>query len=219
MSLRGAFKLQGIETRIAERTRDCERLTTFIVKRPESESLLGRLDEAEREIAQLRLEAEQERSVMREKAHFLTRDEVEARIGEAVLHLARTSSEFSALMRRMFPDFVMIPVQALETLQVRPRVKLVLPTHDCTAEQMTMVIDAFDPPQQIRFATECARLKAEHPGWTLVQIGLAVGIGKKATGEALKYAQLMVDRGTTDPYRELHDEPQRASRWKTGRDR
>lgn len=126
-SMRGARKLQGIETRIAERIRDRERLTTLLVKLADSESMLERLGETEREIAQMRLEADQERNVMRTKVLCLTREEVETRIDEAVLHLARTSYEFGALMRRTFPDFVMIPVQALDTLQVRPRLKLVLP--------------------------------------------------------------------------------------------
>ena len=214
MSLRGARKLQGIETRIAERIRDRERLTTLLINLADSESLLERLGETERQIAQLRLEAEQERNAMREKVLCLTRDEVEARIDEAVLHLARTSYEFGSLMRRTFPDFQLVPVQALDTSQVRPRLKLVLSTDDSTGEQVTIVMDAFDPPQQIRYATECAKFKAEHPDWTLVQIGRGLGIGKKAVSEALKYAQLMADGGVTDPYRELQDEPQHASRWK-----
>ena len=43
MSLRAARKLQGIETRIAERIRDRERLTTLLIKLADSESLLERL--------------------------------------------------------------------------------------------------------------------------------------------------------------------------------
>lgn len=213
MSLHGARKLQRIEACIAEQIRDRERITTLLIKLPDSDGLLERLGKTEREIAQLQQEAEQERSEFSKKVHCLTRDEVEARLDEAVLHLARTSYEFGALMRRTFPDFQLVPAQALDTSQVRPRVKLVLPADDSTAEPMTIVIDAFNAPQQIQFATACSQLKAEHPDWSLVPIGRSLGIGKKAVGEALKYAKVMADQSVTDPYLELLDEPPHASRW------
>jgi hypothetical protein len=115
----------------------------------------------------------------------------------------------------MFPDFRVIPVQAIGTAQVRPRVKMVLPVDaGRTIEAGELIADAFEVSLPIRHSRECESLKREHPDWTLGQIAQRVGISKKVVCDALKFAARVRAASAPDPFIELSERPERAARWR-----
>ena len=204
----------GLEHRRQELLKDRERIMSLLIKHSESEGLHQRLDATESELRGLQSAIDQKRALDQTQAHYLTRDDLAERLDQVVLHLARTSYNFRSLLRRTFPDFLVMPVQALDTHQVHPRVKLVVPPFEEGKPATTIVVDAFDAPKQIRYAVECQRLKELHPDKTLAQIGQMLGVSKKVVCDALKFARLMVDRNATEPYIELTAKPEKASRWR-----
>src|SRR5207247_1311119 len=86
---------------------------------------------------------------------FLSREEVAARPDGAVQSLAEQSTEFADLLRRRLPEFVIVPVQALDTPQVRPRARVTLSLRAWAAEgepapEASAELDLFEPPAHIR---------------------------------------------------------------------
>ncbi|MDZ4685560.1 MAG: recombinase family protein [Planctomycetaceae bacterium] len=188
-----ADKRQELET-------DLRSITRLLIKSPESNNLLERHNLVEAELLEVRRQLACEEQQPAQEAQWATRDQIEGDLEAVILHLAATSFAFSRTMRSMFADFVLVPVQAFDTPQIRPRIKLTLAATP-NAEAVVVVIDAFQPPQHIRHASDCRRLRDQRPEMTLVQIGAAFGIGKKAVSDALKYADLMEAAGSTDTYR------------------
>lgn len=204
-----------LEAQLRELRRDLSQLTDLLVQRAASPALLKRFDQTELEINLREEQLLAARHQGEQRELFVSRDDVVARLEDAILQLASTSFPFGRLMQRSFPEFFVVPVQALDTPQVHPRIKLLLPPLADGGEGTWLVIDAFESSLPIRFARQCSDLKKDADGLTLVQIGKQLGIGKKAVCEALKYARLMAERGTADPYVELTSPPIAASRWRT----
>ncbi len=212
---RAGRRTADLESRIGELRRKCNRITTMLIDRPDSETFLQRLDQSEAEVRELRQELEAEQNARRSNSLCLTRDEVVERLDEVVLHLARTSFAFGKLMRRTFPDFTMVPIQALDTPQIHPRVKLTLPgdSGSCDREEQ-IVVDAFDPPQHILHLETCRSARAANPMLSIQKTSQLTGIPWITFKRTLKYAHLMEERGTTDPFVELTERPVKASRWR-----
>jgi DNA invertase Pin-like site-specific DNA recombinase len=155
-----------------------------------------------------------------------SRDEVERQLGMALRVLARTSFEFADLMRRVIPEFVIVPVQALDSGLVRPRARLTLRLSALTVGadavvspapspgDLPMVIDLFEPPLHIKAVSACDGAKRADPGLSLEKIAARTGYGRMTVKRALAYARLMATEGTGEPYRELKQRPSMASRWK-----
>jgi site-specific DNA recombinase len=154
-----------------------------------------------------------------------TRAEVDRDLEAALRVMARTSFEFAEMMRRVIPEFVIQPVQALDSGLVRPRAKLTLrltalkdggddsgvgplPTGDVLA-----VIDLFKPPVHIRAIPACVAAKQADPRLSLDKIAHRTENGRMTVKRALAYAGLMEAEGLGEPYRELRDRPPSASRW------
>lgn len=145
----------------------------------------------------------------------------------ALLELARTSFEFGDLMRKVFPKFVIHPVQALDSGLVRPRAHLtldvagILPLKRLAGdgvETETVVIDLFDPPLHIKHLVAVTALKAEKAQakqkHSLEILARELKIGRMTVKRALTYQKLMTAAGLNEPYRVLSAAPAAASRWK-----
>jgi DNA invertase Pin-like site-specific DNA recombinase len=150
-----------------------------------------------------------------------SRQELNDRLQEQVLALARVSYEFGDLMRQVLPVFWIEPVQALDSGLVRPRGRLVFrpdalmdssqPPDQSAATEL--VVDLFDPPEHIKHLGACLREKRQNPRWGYVRIARSLGIGRMTVKRALAYARLMELAGTEAPYRQLNSRPEKASRW------
>lgn len=157
-----------------------------------------------------------------------TREEFVARIDAAVLELAKSSMNFAALLRPLFAEFVIYPVQALDTDLVRPRARVRLcltPAAEALPDGSDVAIsidacasatfDLFDPAVHIQHALACVAAKDQHPENQLRTIATRLGINYMTVKRALDYAKLMQAEGTgDDPYRVLTSEPANASRWR-----
>lgn len=209
---RGQRAIEARETRLAELHGDASRIMDWLLQHPDSPTMLERLTSIERQIAEEN--KKKETIAPQHELSAMTMDEVASRIDDVVLHLSRKSYEFTKLMRRMFPEFRLVPVQALDSPQVHPRVKLTLPPMVDGGESKVLVIDAFESPLHIRHALDCRRLKESHPAKTLIQLGEMLGINKMTVKRGLAYARLIENRQTTDPYLELTEKPEKASRWR-----
>jgi site-specific DNA recombinase len=153
------------------------------------------------------------------------RAEVEQDLEAALGVMARTSFEFAELIRRVIPEFVIQPVQALDSGLVRPRAKLTLRLSalkdggDVGGEgppstgDVAAVIDLFEPSVHIRAIPACVGARRADPSLSLDKIAGQTTNGRMTVKRALAYARLMEAEGLEDPYRELKDRPQSASRW------
>ena len=71
-----------------------------------------------------------------------------------------------------------------------------------------------EPKEHIRWLNSCITLKADNPKHSLKTIALGLGIGHMTVKRALGYASLMTAAGMSEPYRELSQCPEVASRWR-----
>ncbi|AMV17364.1 hypothetical protein VT03_05700 [Planctomyces sp. SH-PL14] len=209
---RASGRRESLMTEIREQERQVKEVTDLLLKL-KSESLMGRLTEAELHLKRLRSELKALDADGDSPTVLPTMEMIEENLETVLLELSRTSYSFDELLRQMLPEFELIPVQALDSGQVRPRVRLHVPAGD-GADATELIIDAFEEPLQIRFARAAADLKSSNSTWTLKQIGDALGLHKKVVCDALKYHTLMQAAGLAVPYRVLTVAPERAPRWR-----
>lgn len=150
---------------------------------------------------------------------YASAEKIRGDLPAIVGRLANTSRSFSLLLRQWMPECTVVPVQALDRPQVRPRLRLAvrLPGGDGSSEPAgggATVIDLFDPPLHIAQAARCAAARSAKPGMSLRELAPELGLNYMAVKRALDYARRMEREGTTDPYRELREAPHDASRWK-----
>ena len=207
------------ERRLAELQREAGQLAEAIAKRA-LDALLDCLEQTQTEIKALQTRLKHRRQEVEQSTKFMSKQDVENGLLDAVLELSQTSFEFGALMRQMFPDFYAYPAQALDTPQVHARVVLRLPTGSAESDSNgpenseSITIDAFEPPLHIANAQRCWTAKQEHPEWSLKRIGKELSLCYMTVKRALAYARLMIARNTTDPYVVLTQRPAEASRWR-----
>jgi DNA invertase Pin-like site-specific DNA recombinase len=154
---------------------------------------------------------------------FLGRQDVQQRLDEAVATLARTSHAFADLMRAWLPEFVIVPVQAVDSGLVRPRARLTLrlpaaPTAEGGGAEAPYVfrteLDLFEPPLHIRHRRACSKLRNSDARPSLSKIAAQLGINRMTVKLALDLTRKMENEGLTEPYRVLTGPPARASRWR-----
>lgn len=169
---------------------------------------------------------EQERSTV--PFNFVARAEFGEGLDKAILELSRSSYEFCALMRRWIPEFVIYPVQAIDSGLVRPRARVTLRLSDAPRKldvantpdsEVTTTLDLFAYPAHIEYLGACLAEKARNPNMTLKEIGAKLEISHMTVKRAFDLRRQMQELGVNDPYRELRAPPEKASRWKTRRSR
>jgi hypothetical protein len=142
-------------------------------------------------------------------------DDIVEHLEEVLMHLLATSFEMAEVIRQFVPQCVIIPVQSLDTGQVYARAKLLVRGHVDDYERLDeLVVDLFEPALHVRIMPEAVKLRQQTPRSTLKQIGAALGVSYMTAKRALKYARLMQNVDTQEPYRELTGKPENASRWR-----
>jgi len=163
-------------------------------------------------------------SAAADRPRWGSRAEVERRLDAALREVARTSYEFGDLMRKVIPEFVIVPVQALDSGLVRPRARLTLRLSALAegagagpnppAGDVSMTIDLFEPAAHIRAIPDCVGAKRADPDLSLDKIAARTGHNRMTVKRALAYARLIEAEGSEGPYRELTKRPAAASRWR-----
>jgi DNA invertase Pin-like site-specific DNA recombinase len=156
-------------------------------------------------------------------ASCVAKEEVAKNLGDILMELMRGSYDFNQLMRKFFPEFVIVPVQALDTDQVHPRGKLLFVADpekpsDESGNSMQVSFDLFTPPVHISLLPKIqeAYAKAVAAGVkaSYRSISETVGTSYMTVKRARNYERLMQAVNTTDPFRELTAQPAKASRWR-----
>jgi hypothetical protein len=157
------------------------------------------------------------------------KDNVEWDLPATLLNLASHSFEFADQLRRIFPSFVIQPVQQLDCGQMRPRGKLRFSPcairvgrsgqSDAPAavNDVVLELDLFEPPTFILHLPACLAAKDAHPQLSLKGIAASLGINHMTVKRAFDYARLMTRMGVSVPYREISSCPAEASRWRQRR--
>jgi hypothetical protein len=178
------------------------------------EGLVGDLAAVAKQLKETR-----SRRVSAESSDELFRDysenEILGHLEEVLMHLMDTSFEMTEVMRQFVPQCVIVPVQALDTGQVHARAKLMVRGHVEDYERLDeLVVDLFEPALHVRILPEAVRLRSQTPRQTLKQIGAALNVSYMTAKRALRYSKLMEELGAQEPYRELTEKPENASRWR-----
>ena len=210
---------ERLDKEIAKLEKEAAALAKAIRKGGELEALLAELSKVEKELSETR---EQKARVTQQNqlvGGFASREEVAARLDVALERLTEVSLDFADLMRRLIPEFVIQPVQALDCPLIRPRGKLTMRL-DAWADgkepppPVSVALDLFEAPVHIRHMAACVAARKANPNATLREIAAQLEINYMTVKRALSYARLMEKEGVTDPYKEIHSKPECASRWK-----
>jgi site-specific DNA recombinase len=209
----------SLDQTIKDLTAQGQRLAKAIAKGGEMDALLVELRLNHTAVAQARKDRDKREDDAGAAGAFTSRDDVATRLDAALTTLVLTSVDMADLLRRLLPTFVIQPVQALDCPQIRPRAKLVLrpdgwATGAEPVEEVSVTLDLFEPPVHIQHLAACVAARQANPKSTLRTIARSLGINYMTVKRALAYYQLMQRAGARDPYREIHEPPTKASRWK-----
>jgi hypothetical protein len=212
-----AHKVQALERQTAN-------LASAIAEGGQLQTLLQKLSATELALEQARVSLRIEET--RDSEQRPSASNVEQHLAETLLDLASRSYEFTHQLRRLFPSFVIQPIQQLDCGQVRSRAKLIfLPRvirddglaqldQNATGDGVEIELDLFEPPKFIRHLPDCLATKQAHPQLSLKGVAASLGINHMTVKRAFDYARLLDRLGTRDPYREISECPTQASRWR-----
>jgi hypothetical protein len=143
-----------------------------------------------------------------------------------LVRMATSSFEVADLLRQVITELKVIPIQAVDSGQVHPRVEVVFDLaawSGMASDPQRFVHDCF--PEAIHFVHRKAvvatrdRLRAEGKKASLAKIGDALGIGRMTVRRALQLDSRMRELGLDEPYQVLTESPAAASRWRNVTDR
>lgn len=218
---RQSLATRGLDDEIAELERRAANLADAISRGGQLEALVNQLAEVDRTLRDAR-----RRRAESPGPPLSSRADVEHQLETALRQLTQTSFTFGDLMRRILPEFAIVPVQTGDDGQVRPRARFVLrlaalagpsPAAGDPAGQpgdVSGTIDLFDPPAYIRAIPACRDARRADPAASLNQIAAKTGYNLMLVKRALDFGRRMEAEGLSEPYRELTEPPTSASRWR-----
>lgn len=189
-----------------------------------SESILAELTDVEKSLAKAKAKLATATKAKEASEPFLSREDVTSHLEEALLMMASRSFEFADFLRRILVRFEILPVQAIDSGLVRPRAFVTFAYADSEGSDgnpirhIEAVIDLFDPPKHVRHLNACVQAhqkplsNGRRPSYK--RIAAEIGIDHMTVMRAIKLNELMIKRGTSQPYVELREKPENASRWK-----
>ena len=205
---------------LASLQKQAKNMTKAIADGGQLTTLLEQLKITESRIKDLQKNVVRREESVELDCQFTSKEDVEDHVDVALRCVAASSFEFADLMRRFFPEFVIRPVQALDTGLVRPRGQLRFQLPDDAGgesddhDRHWIELDFFESPKHIAIVVQCTSLKTENPKLSLRKIAEQLVVSYMTIKRALKYGRLMQENGVTDPYRPLFEHPDNASRWR-----
>lgn len=211
---------------IATLERQAANLAAAIAEGGQLTVLLEKLRAVESALEKARAARTAERKDAGDAAPSTSKRQIEQSLAQTLARLAGSSFEFAGVLRRIFPHFVVQPVQALDSGQIRPRARLtfrpaaMLETagnggkEQLACEEHCVTLDLFDPPVHIAYLQRCLTAKDAHPEMSLKRIASFLGINHMTVKRAIDYARLMQRTDASEPYCEVHEAPSDAPRWR-----
>ena len=204
---------------------ECAKLIAGIKIGGNLESLVAELAAVEQQLKKEREKMSQKDDAVDVVASCGSKEDVESRMAEVLWYMMNTSYEFNDVMRRFFPEFIIQPVQAIDSGQVHPRGKLRFQVEATSAEfpdghWVEVVMDFFEPPVHIGLLPQILEERSKVDPKTgrvpsYKKIADKVGTSYMTVKRAIDYSRLMEAEGSKDPFRELTEPPRKASRWLT----
>ena len=217
---------EGIQRRVLEqKLKDVEQrlssLMTHLEQRPESQTILDRLDELESQRKTLRYELKQLNDTPKPYLVLPAVNELRQRAVAALKGLAVEDPETCRLLRLLIPDLQIVPYQVCDGSDLVARAEFTLTltsllppvlAGDSSAAVFTrqLVIDLCQPSQRVIYHQAAADLQAR--GLKEREIGERLGIAQSAVQRALRINRLMKSRGLTEPFIRLTELPEITNR-------
>jgi DNA invertase Pin-like site-specific DNA recombinase len=217
---------RNVDDEVAELEKRAANLAQAIAKGGRLEALVQQLTEVDRNLKDARRRRSDPTHDQRLGTSQGTRAEVDRHLKAALAQVARSSYTFADLMRRILPEFSIVPVQAVDGGQVRPRARYILRLSGSDSEAIAAgqlvsplgdvsgTLDLFEPPAYIRAMPACVAAKQVDPAASLNEIAAKTGYNRMTVKRALAFARQMAAEGLNEPYRELTQCPAAASRWR-----
>lgn len=214
---------QDVAREVQTLERQAANIAAAIADGGQLQTLVQKLKATEAAIEKAR--ASQRKTQCRDREKSQAQDDVVRDLPVALLNLASHSFEFADQLRRIFPSFVIQPVQQLDCGQMRPRGQLrfsprtiqdgssLRSNEPAAVDDLLLELDLFEPPTFIRHLPNCVAAKEAHPQLSLKRIAALLGVNHMTVKRAFDYARLMARMGTSAPYREISSRPAEASRW------
>ena len=200
--------------------RQSEHLASAIAQGGKLDALVRRLQEVDAELKSLGKRAS--RTSRRQGATHggHAADDLQSMIEP----LWEQSYPFADWLRRLIPDFIVYPAQALDTPQIRAVGILDVRLDRFTATETPDIGDSprtfqielplYEESQPVKLLPACTALRREHPDWSLRRIAEQLKSNVMNVKRALDYARLMSAAGTDKPFQVLRQAPIAASRWR-----
>lgn len=194
--------------------------------RSSPDSIITRIEKLELEKKDLNEQIAQHERARLMPTASISNEEIEEDLPRAIEELAKTSFDFSALMRRLISTFIIYPVQALNCSQVRARVRFMISWSSLVSPDQAEVLDSengegewvtvdlFEQPQHIQDGLDLRA--AGDDGDLRSPVPKQLGMSRERALRARTYLAAMKNAGLTDPYMELKEKPANASRWRKG---
>ena len=228
------FKKRDDELRKEETelTDICDRLTHLIEKAKEKsvDRLMKRLQSREAELARVTAEREWLKTQQTTISSLPTKEQIAVKLQEVGKKILDMDREAGCLLRQFVSRITAFPCRQFGSNKVvlRARIQMqlasLLPAH-LTAffkgesanaipilTPVEITVDLFDPSNGPKHFVRALALS--EAGITLEQIGKELGISKRAAHVAVQFGRDMKEAGLTDPFIELTEAPQEASRWR-----
>jgi hypothetical protein len=197
-----------------------------------SDSTRKRIEKREEELA--RAVAELQHTERQDALRSLPkRKQIGKRIDHVVEEIQRMDRSTQAELQLLVGTIQAIPCQQFGSNKVVLRTKFelqlaaLLPSQTRAAlaamldgpinehfESIPMTVDLFEPSAGPKYGLKALELK-EQRGWGPTRTAKELGITKRKVCIALKYGAALREAGLTDPFVELTEPPEAASRWRT----
>ncbi len=150
-------------------------------------------------------------------------EEISENLEAFLLQLAGTSYEFADFMRKILPEFKIVPIQAIDSSQVHPRAKLLFDPwslvpaaaeSDLVRSPISVTLDLFKPAVHLRHLPEIRQMLTDKRKVKNTEIAVSTGIHPMTVKRLKAVLRQMEDLGLAEPYRELTEKPESAGRWK-----
>lgn len=213
----GSEEIEATKRVIAQLEREAKNLASAISKGVSLDSVVSEAKSVEQRLLEARSKLTRLQHAARLDCPFTTRDEVDSDLEPALIELAKRSYEFGDLMKHILSEFVIIPVQFVETGYIRPRARITLsidrPDQEGGPIGVAKVFDLFDPPQHVVHLRLCTEIKKLRPDASLAEIAELAGVNRMTVKRTLDLATKLEEMGLSDPYVEITQPPATAPRW------
>jgi len=229
-----ASQLQQARERLQRAERKLEKIAKLVERLDDDvealDSIEGKLRAAGADVSKHRLECERLEALRsQEKKLHLSEEAINQGIREAASRLLELGNGTDGNIRDLNARIEAFPFMQLNSNKVVLRAKFtlnmvhLLPDHlgrmliqeeGCEGELLVvpLVVNLFNPSNAPKFAVQAVAL--QETGLTLEEIGNQLGISKRSAHLAVQYGNAMVREGLADPFIELAEPPDNASRWR-----